>query len=197
MTTHILSNKPGILRSPAGCWGGVLIRGTGACVGVLALSTRGSLRPSAPTSGPAGGSCVPHPAGAPGPRATKYAPLRPTSPPAGSPGAGRGHQAGLLQRGSGERGPGGRRGRWVRGGAPCPLCRPLSGGLAVSRAPSQPARAREGAAAGGGEGRGHGEGGRQGSGEGGREERRTQRAPGSWSFCSAWPGFNEIGRAHV
>ena len=81
---------------------------------------------------------MPHPAGAPGSRATKYAPLRPTSPPAGSPGAGRGRQAGLLQRGSGERGRGGRRGRWVRGGAPCPLCRPLSGGLAVSRAPSQP-----------------------------------------------------------
>lgn len=35
-------------------------------------------------------------------------------------------------------------------------------------------------------GRGRDEGGR----EGGREERRTQRAPGSWSFCSAWPGFN-------
>lgn len=89
-----------------------------------------------------------------------------------------------------ERRPGGRRQAQSVGSRPLP---PLPAALGPSRsqprAPSQPERAREGAA-GCGEGRRRGEGGRQGSREGGREERRTQRAPGSWSFCSAWPGFN-------
>lgn len=65
------------------------------------------------------------------------------------------------------------------------------------RAPSQRASQRGSGGGGGGggpraagRGRRRGEGGRKGSREGGREERRTQRAPGSWSFCSAWPGFN-------
>lgn len=63
----------------------------------------------------------------------------------------------------------------------------------MSAASSQPARVSQRGSGGwrrGGEGARRGEGGRQGSREGGREERRTQRAPGSWSFCSAWPGFN-------
>lgn len=89
-----------------------------------------------------------------------------------------------------ERRPGGRRQARSVGSRPLP---PLPAALGPSRcqprAPSQPERTREGAA-GCGEGRRRGEGGRQESREGGREERRTQRAPGSWSFCSAWPGFN-------
>ncbi|XP_019501650.1 PREDICTED: collagen alpha-1(I) chain-like [Hipposideros armiger] len=74
------------------------------------------------------------------------------------------------------------------GGALCPLCRPLSVCLDVSHelpaSQREPERERRLAA-----GRGRGEA-REGGREGGREERRTQRAPGSWSFCSAWPGFN-------
>lgn len=137
-------------------------------------------------------AAVPHLCGrAPAPAG--YAPLRPTSPPAGSPGAGRGHQAGLLQRGRGAESVTRRR-RGALGEREAPPA--PSAGRSPAKPSCQPSPepavegAREGAAAGGGRGGGTARREAGPQGEGGREERRTQRAPGSWSFCSAWPGFN-------
>lgn len=118
------------------------------------------------------------------------------------------HSALCRHHQGGSKDPGGacKRPRW---GEPASLRRqragkrplpPLPAALPRSRcqprAPSQRASQRGSGGGGGGgpraagRGRRRGEGGRKGSREGGREERRTQRAPGSWSFCSAWPGFN-------
>lgn len=123
---------------------------------------------------------------------TLYAPLCPMSPPPGWLERPRGClQTSTLGRAGepaaatcGEAPPAPSAGR-----SPRSRCQP--------RAPSQRASQRGSGGGGGGggpraagRGRRRGEGGRKGSREGGREERRTQRAPGSWSFCSAWPGFN-------
>lgn len=104
----------------------------------------------------------------------------------GSPACGPRAPGGSLQRGSGERDKAAARALGAGRHSP-----PLPAALGrFSRQPSsEPASASQGGAAAGG-GEGGARRGREAGKRGGRGGEEDQRAPGSWSFCSAWPGFN-------